>query len=99
MTIGDNFTYPVKGIGTCSIHLSTRVTLHLKDVLFVPGIKRNLISIFGLADQGYRFFFQESKVLYWIKNSNIKNVISIGVKEGSLYKICNSTNLALNHVT
>jgi hypothetical protein len=53
VTIGDNSTYPVKGIGTCSIKLGSGVTLHLKDVLFVPGIKRNLISISGLADQGY----------------------------------------------
>ena len=34
-----------------------------------------------------------------MKNSNIKNVISIGVREGILYKLCNSTNLALSHET
>lgn len=34
-----------------------------------------------------------------MKNSNTKNVISIGIREGSLYKLCNSTNLALNHET
>lgn len=42
VTIGDNSTYPVKGIGTCSILLCTGVNLHLEDVLFVPGIKEIL---------------------------------------------------------
>lgn len=63
VTIGDNSTYPVKGIGTYSIQLRTGVTLQLKDVLFVPGIKRNLVSISGLADQGYCVTFHEDKVL------------------------------------
>lgn len=53
VTIGDNSTYPVKGIGTCSLQIKIGETLQLKDVLFVPGIKRNLISISGLVDQGY----------------------------------------------
>ena len=79
VTIGDNSTYPMQGIGICLVHLSTRVNLHLKNVLFVPGIKINHISIYGLADQGYQIAFQEKKVLCWMKNSNIKNAISIGV--------------------
>ena len=89
VTIGNNSTYPVKGIETCLVALSTRVNLHLKDVLFVLGIKRNPISICGLADQGYHVTFQEDKVLSWPKNSNIKNAITIGFRDGILYKLCN----------
>ena len=62
----------MKGIGTCSIQLKTRVTLQLTNVLFVPSIKRNLVSISALADKGYRVTFQEDKVLSWTKISNIK---------------------------
>ena len=62
----------------------------------MPGIKRNLVSISGLADQGYRIAFQEDKVLSWPKNSTIKKAISIGVREGSLYKIFNNQYPRLN---
>lgn len=97
VTIGDNSTHPVKGIGTCSIQLRTGVTLKLKDVLIVPGIKRNLISISRLTDEGFQVTFNEDKVLYWPKNTSLKNAITIGTKDGTLYKLCNIQNQALNH--
>lgn len=99
MTIGDNSAHRVKGIGSCSIQLNSGFTLQLKNALFVPGIKRNLVSISGLADQGYQITFQEDKVLSLPKNSNIKNAISIEFRDGTLYKLCNHQNLALNHET
>ena len=89
VTIGNNSTYPVKGIGTCSIQLRTGVTLKLKDVLFVLGIKRNLVSIYELVDEGFQVTFNEDKVLYWPKYSNLKNAIIIGSRDGTLYKLCN----------
>ena len=96
VTIGDNSSYPIKGIGTCSIQLNSDITLQLKNVLYVPGIKRNLVSISGLADQGYHIAFQGNKVLSWTRNSSIKKAITIGVRDGSLYKLCNSQNPELN---
>lgn len=87
----------MKGIETCSIQLKTGVTLQLKDVLFVLGIKRNLVTISDLADQEYHVTFQEDNVLSWPKNSNIKNEITIGFRDESLYKLCNPQNLALNY--
>lgn len=88
VTIGDNSTYLVKGSGTCSIQLRTGVTLKLKDVLFVPSIKRNLVSIYGLGDEGYQVTFNEVKVLYWHKNTSLKNAITIGTRDRTLYKLC-----------
>ena len=96
VTIGDNSSHPIKGIGTCSIQLNSEITLQLKNVLYVPGIKRNLVSIFGLVDQGYIIAFQGDRVLSWTKNSSIKKAISIGVRDGTLYKLCNYQNPKLN---
>jgi hypothetical protein len=53
VTIGDNSTHPIKGIGACSIQLTSGITLQLDNVLSVLGIKRNLVSVSGLSDQGY----------------------------------------------
>ena len=70
--IGDDACYLVKGVGTSSLHLDFNISLHLSDVLFIPGIKRNLVSISALEDKGYQVAFSEGKVLAWLKNSSIK---------------------------
>ena len=38
VTIGDNSTHPVKGIGNCTLKLKLGISFHLKRVLYVPGI-------------------------------------------------------------
>lgn len=61
--IGDDASYSVKSVGSTSFKLDLRIPLHLSDVLFVPGIKRNLISISDLEDKGYHFALVDCKVL------------------------------------
>ena len=51
-----------KKLQSCSIHLNSEITLQLKNVLYVLGIKRKLVSISGLADQGLKITFQEDKI-------------------------------------
>lgn len=86
--IGDDASYSMKGVGTSSLHLDSSISLQLNDVLFVPGIKRNLVSISALEDKGYQVAFSEGKVLLWTKNSNIKTGRVIGVIHECLYKLC-----------
>ena len=64
-------------IGTCTIHLKSRKTIELTKVLYVPSIKRNLLSISSLEAEGFRVTFIEGKVLAWPKNSNIKNAYNL----------------------
>ena len=40
----DNTTYPVKGTGTVIFHLSQGQFLHFQDVLYVPDLKKKLVS-------------------------------------------------------
>ena len=65
VTIGDDSAHPVKGVGTCTIKLESGMEIQLKDVLYVPEIKRNLISISALKDNGYKITFMNGKVLAW----------------------------------
>jgi len=53
VVISDDTRYSVRGFGTTSLNLDSGISLHLSDILFVPGIKRNLISISTLEDKGY----------------------------------------------
>jgi hypothetical protein len=67
--LGDNAKYNVKGVGTSTFQLDSDIPLQLNEVLYVPGMKRNLVSIFALEDKGYKVTFSEGKVLAWHKDS------------------------------
>ena len=43
--LGDDYQYPIKGSGEASYKLDSEKSMKMKDVLFVPGLKKNLLSI------------------------------------------------------
>ena len=43
--LGDDYQYPIKGIGESSYKLDSRKSMKMKDVFFVPGLKKNILSI------------------------------------------------------
>ena len=51
VVLGDDANYTVKGFGSTSLQLESNDLPHLNDVLYVPGMKRNLVSIFALEDK------------------------------------------------
>jgi hypothetical protein len=44
----------------------------MKDVLYVSGLKKNLLSISALEKKGYRVAFIDGEVLMWAKGRNLK---------------------------
>jgi len=48
--LGDNATYPVKGVGNVTLQLNQGSTIHLQEVLYVLDIKKNLVSISKMED-------------------------------------------------
>jgi hypothetical protein len=77
--LGDNAKYAVKGVGTITLQLESGKSLHMRDVLFVPGLRKNLLSISTLEDRGYRVAFVDGQVLVWPKDLNIYATEVIGV--------------------
>ena len=55
--------------------------------MYVPGQKKNLLSISVLEDKGSRVIFMDNKALLWPKNINLNFTVVIGVREGGLYKV------------
>jgi hypothetical protein len=53
--------------------------LKLEEVLYVPEMKRNLVSISALEDKVYKITFSEGRVLAWHKDSHIISSKVIGV--------------------
>jgi hypothetical protein len=58
----------VEAIGDLPIKLHDGFVLHLHDVLFVPSLNRNLISILCLADCGFECHFGTEKCLLKFNN-------------------------------
>ena len=55
--LGDDYQYPIKGVGEASYKLESGKLLKMEDVLYVPGLKKKLLSISGLEKEGFRVAF------------------------------------------
>ena len=69
----------------------------MKDVLYVPGLTNNLISISTLEEKGFIVSFIDGEVLMWAKGETMKEAIVIGKEEGVLYKIKGHSEAAMTH--
>jgi hypothetical protein len=47
--LSDDYQYPIKGVGETSYKLDSEKPLKIKNVLYVPGLKKNLLSIFSVG--------------------------------------------------
>ena len=59
--------------------------MKMKDVLFVPRLKKNLLSISTLDAKGIRVAFIDGQVIMWPKGKTIDIAVLIGEQEGGLY--------------
>ena len=79
--LGDDYQYPMKGSGESSYKLDSRKSLTMKELLFVPGLKKNLLSIPALDAKGIRVAFIDSQVIMWPKGKTINDAVVIGEQE------------------
>ena len=94
--LGDDVRYEVNGVGSISLQLEFGSTLHLEEVLYVPGLKKNLISVSVLENKGYSVV-SEKKALLWQRGIPLKQTETIGVQEGGLYKVPRQLARAFAH--
>ena len=71
-TITNNYQYPIKGSGEYSYKLDSGKSLTMKSVLFVPELKKNLLSISALDAKGMRVAFIDGQVIMWPKGSDYR---------------------------
>ena len=55
--------------------------MKMKDVLYVPGLTKNLLSISALEKKGFRFSFIDGEVIMWAKGETLNEAIIIEVKK------------------
>ena len=82
--LGDDSQYPIKGMGEEYYKLDSGKSMKMKYVLYVPGPKKNLLSISSLDKKGFRNSFIDGRFLMWTKGKTIDVAVEIGVEEGEL---------------
>ena len=76
MKLGYDYQYPIFG-----------KSLKMKDVLYVPGLKKNLLSILALNAKGIRVAFVDGQVLMCPKEKIIDDATVFGEEYKGLYNI------------
>ena len=61
--------------------------MKLRDVRYVPGLKKNLVPVSTIEDRGFWVMFRDGHVLIHPKGSSITSVVKIGVRSGKFYRI------------
>ena len=79
--LGDDSQYTSKGMGEASYKLDSGKSMKMKDVLYVPGPKKNLLSISALEEKGFKVAFVDGKVLMWTKGKTIDDAVKLELKK------------------
>jgi hypothetical protein len=95
--LGDDYLYPIKGVGEASYKINSGKPMKMKEVLYVPGLKKNLLSISALDKKGFRVAFIDGQVLMWPRGKTLDDAVVIGVEEGGLYKLKGHLDSAMVH--
>ena len=85
--MGDDHPCTIEGMGTVRIKMDDGIVRELKEVRYVPKLKRNLISVGTLEASGMVISVRDSD-LRMIKGSM---VVMKGVRQGNLYYLKGST--------
>jgi hypothetical protein len=82
----------VEGVGNLHLELPKGFQLSLDEVLYVPSLKRNLISVSALAESGHVCSFYKGKCV--IQYNNIS--VGLAERQGRLYMLSLSDNIVMN---
>ena len=55
--------------------------MNMKDFMYVPRLKKNLLSILALDKKGFRVDFVDGKVLMWTKGKTIADAVKLELKK------------------
>ena len=96
VTYGDNTKGKILGVGI----VGTPPSIQIEDVLYVEGLKHNLLSISQLCDRGFKIKFNKEECLIMdeatnevkLKGKRINNIFMISLDDPSLKVTCLMAN-------
>jgi hypothetical protein len=87
IALGDDSLVRVAGISIVTFQRDGMPPISFMDVLYVPGLKKNLISVSTLQDRGLEVSFRGTEVYIHPMGSSLASGQVIGVRDGKLFKL------------
>jgi hypothetical protein len=84
---GASTMHAVKGVGCVRFQLDLGGSLEVDEVMFVPVLKVNFLSILALEDMGYVVMFEDGQVLICSEGVTLDAVVRLGIREGMMYMV------------
>ena len=97
VVLGNDIVVRAIGHGTITFQRESTSPMILRDVLFVPRMKKNLISVSIIEDKGLGVSFLDGHVGIFPKTVGPSASYTIGVRCGKLYKLLFHPQHALTH--
>eukprot|EP00253_Pinus_taeda_P012026 PITA_12026 len=99
VVLGDDRVVRAVGVGTLTFQRESKPPLKVTEVLYVPGMRKNLISVSALEDRGYEVLFREGQVLMYPRGAPAESARVIGVRHAKVYRFAFQPLLALSSST
>jgi hypothetical protein len=85
--LGDDATYAMKGEGIITFQLESIGSLDAWDMIYIPGLKNNFLSVSAMEDKGFFVTFQRGKVLIHLEKAILDTSVVVGVNKETLYRL------------
>lgn len=96
VVLSDGRDFRAVGVGTLTFQRESKPLLKVSYVLYVPGMRKNLISISALEDTGYEVLLRGGQVLMYPRGTPAHSARVIGVHHAKVYKFAFQPLLALS---
>eukprot|EP00253_Pinus_taeda_P034619 PITA_34619 len=99
VVLDDDRVVRAVGVGTLTFQRESKPPLKVSNVLYVPGMRKNLIFVSALEDRGYEVLFRGGQVLMYPRGTLVDSARVIGVCHAKMYKFAFQSLLALSSST
>jgi hypothetical protein len=85
--LGMGAKHSVRGSSIVSFRLESGEILRVSNVLWVPELRRSVLSVSKIERKGYHVLFRDGQVLLVPRRSSFRSTVVLGVREGNLYRL------------
>jgi len=85
--LGRGTKHAVRRSGTVSFRLESREVLRVSNVLWVPELRRSVVSVSEIEKKGYHILFQDGHVFFVPRRSSFRSAVVFGVRKGNLNRL------------
>ena len=87
VVLRDDIVVRAVGRGTVHFERESMQPMFLRDVLYVPELKKNLVSVSMIEDRGFGVYVLDGKIHIFPRAAGPSDSRVIGVRCGKLYKL------------